>query len=395
MNREQVKRLLSTVGRFLIVFPGHILPVQLTYFFTFLLYYDPLELVHEHDPFAVALCLFMLLPLFFSLVRTATVYDKPLRDAYLASPAAGFKEKLAFWFRQKQFWIETAVFGGLYLLLPIQGTSAVLIDTFCGGNTDAKTALLAVYLPLLFLAHLLARLSAMQVWADLRQGKNVNRWRPNEKRSMVKRTTETILIYAFCGTVLSFLLPIFASLLFFTKKSLNVTVLLALAVLLLTPTVFRVLLAFHKRRAFVKRLAAVCKERRYSATAVKHPYRSMFFLYRGEDFRVTVGEKEFSCKLLCAKNKRNPLTLYANGNCQFTRIFRLITVELFQYDKAAHFGYEADCPKVLILNPVPYQVVKFEGSKAIQLDNGDSVGDYKIFSATAFLNALERDVLDR
>ncbi|MCH5183517.1 MAG: hypothetical protein J1E00_04995 [Oscillospiraceae bacterium] len=395
MNREQIKRLIKAVDRFTDVFLGHILPVQLTYFFTYLLYYDPILEENVHDSTTITISLLMILPLFFSLVRTATVYDRPLREAYLASPAEGFKGKLTFWFRQTQFWVETAVFAGLYLLLPIHWTSAVLVDVFCGGNTASKAKLLAVYLPMLFLLHLLARLSAMQVWTDLQRGKNVNRWRLEEKRSMTKRLVETILVYAFCGTMLSFSLPILAALLPFLKKGLTVTVILLLALLLLTPTVFRSLRAFRKRRAFVKRFIAVCKERGYSATAVRYPYRSLFFLYRGEDFRVTVGEKQFACKLLCAKNKRSPLALYANGICQYARIVRLLTVELFQYDKVGKFGFEADCPKVLILNPVPLQVVKFEGSKAIQLDNGDIVGDYKIFSATAFLNALERDVLDR
>lgn len=395
MNVEKVKQIWKTIDRFTDVFLGHILPVQLTYFFTYLLYYDPFGVENVHDSATVAICLLMLLPLFFSLVRTATVYDKPLRDAYLASPAERFGEKLTFWFRQRQFWIETAVFGGLYLLLPIQWTSAVLVDVFCGGNAASKAGLLAVYLPVLFLVHLLARLSAMQVWTDLRQGKNVKRWRPNEKGIGTKKLVGIIVVYAFCGAGLSYCFPLLAVLLPFVKKSLTATVVVVLAVLLLSPTVFRILRAFHKRRAFVKRFTAVCKERGYAATAIRYPYRSMFFLYRGEDFRVTVGEKQFACKLLCAKNRRNPLALYDNGICQYARMVRLVTVELFQYDKVGNFGFETDCPKILILNPVPYQVVKFEGSKAVQLDNGDCVGDYKLFSATAFLNALERDVLDR
>lgn len=397
MNREKAKQLFKSVNRFFRVFLGFLLPVQIVYLCRYVLAYDPFDGPYTAEPLTVAICLLMLIPLFFSLVRISTVYDRPSQEAFYASPVNGFKEMLVFWFRQKQFWTEAAVFAVLYLLLPIKWTSAVLVQVFCKGNTtsSAKMGLLAVYLPVLFLLHLAARLSAMQVWTAVRKGKDVSKWQLDKKKAMNGKIASLTFVCGGGGCVLSILLPILPSLLPFAKEALTASVVVFLAVLLLSPTVFRTLRAFRKRRAFLKRFASICKEKGYDASAIRYPFRSLFFLYRGESFRVTVGGKEYACKLLCAKNRLTPLALYADGNCQFARSIRFLNVELFQYDRVGYFGYEAECQKILILNPVPNRVVKFDAGKAFQLDNGDSVGAYKIYTATAFLNAMEREVLDR
>lgn len=397
MNREKVKRLFKSTDRFFNVFLGFILPVQIVYLCRYVLTYDPFDGPYTADSLTVAICLILLLPLFFSLVRITTVYDRPSRETFYASPLDGFKEKLLFWLRQRQFWIEAVAFAVLYLLLPIKWTSAVLVQVFCKGNTasSAKMGLLAVYLPVLFLLHLAARLSAMQVWTAVRQGKDVSKWQLDTKKAMKGKIASLTFVCGGGGCILSILLPILPRLLPFAKEALTTSAAVFFAVLLLSPTAFRILRAFRKRRAFLKRFLSICKEKGYDASEIRYPFRSLFFLYRGESFRVTVSGKDYACKLLCAKNRLTPLALYANGNCQFARSVRFLNVELFQYDRVGYFGYEADCQKILILNPVPNRVVKFDAGKAFQLDNGDSVGAYKIYTATAFLNAMERDVLDR
>lgn len=116
MKRTQMQQIFRAVGRFSDVFLGHILPIQLLFYYQYFLYYDPYVGNYAPDPLTVAIGLFFLLPLFFTLVRISTVYDQPLREAFLAFLINRFQDKLMFWIRQKQFWIEAAAFSLLYLL---------------------------------------------------------------------------------------------------------------------------------------------------------------------------------------------------------------------------------------------------------------------------------------
>ena len=105
--------------------------------------------------------------------------------------------------------------------------------------------------------------------------------------------------------------------------------------------------------------------------------------------------------------------------------WKFISIELLSYTKTFSFGWEADCKKILIINPVPKKLLTPKGTSAIpvdeeseyyispksgglkpmvlkvtpkeptvELDNGDIIGGYEIYTARAFLNALERDVID-
>ncbi len=50
---------------------------------------------------------------------------------------------------------------------------------------------------------------------------------------------------------------------------------------------------------------------------------------------------------------------------------------------------------ILIINPIPKTVNVSENGKTALIDNGDRVGEYKIYSATALVNAIDRNCLDR
>jgi hypothetical protein len=112
-----------------------------------------------------------------------------------------------------------------------------------------------------------------------------------------------------------------------------------------------------------------------------------------------------------------------NGTAAFLVKIRFLRLVLFSYTKSFDFSYEADCKKVLIINPIPQRVllpraefsdlldersmltgrtarraivteVSNKSTDSHELDNGDIVGGYEIYSARAFLNALERDCID-
>ena len=70
-------------------------------------------------------------------------------------------------------------------------------------------------------------------------------------------------------------------------------------------------------------------------------------------------------------------------------------LELFRYTTKTDFSFESEHQRVLIVNPVPYALFAGTESHACPIDNGDTVGAYKVFAGTAFLNALERNCVEK
>ena len=50
---------------------------------------------------------------------------------------------------------------------------------------------------------------------------------------------------------------------------------------------------------------------------------------------------------------------------------------------------------MLIANPVSKYMCKLSDEMLAELDNGDDIGEYKIYTGTSFINALSRDCLGK
>ena len=114
-----------------------------------------------------------------------------------------------------------------------------------------------------------------------------------------------------------------------------------------------------------------------------------------ENFNVTVGCKKYSVKFISAIRRKTPFNISSNGDLTFVRTFRIFKVKLFDFTSSYTLTYESSDMKILVLNPTPKYIYKVCEGVALPADNGESIGNYKIYTATAFLRALELDVLDR
>ena len=70
-------------------------------------------------------------------------------------------------------------------------------------------------------------------------------------------------------------------------------------------------------------------------------------------------------------------------------------LEAARIDTYINYSFESENQKVLILNPAPWRIHVYHGGVSRELDVADSVCGYKIFSGSSFLNALERDCIER
>ncbi|MBQ8441585.1 MAG: hypothetical protein IJX19_13055, partial [Clostridia bacterium] len=115
---------------------------------------------------------------------------------------------------------------------------------------------------------------------------------------------------------------------------------------------------------------------------------------------------------LASVKKTNKIYLLPDGTCERARLLHIPAPrvirkggfiqantmdmnegrEAFRIVSTFDYRFEADGEKVLLFNPVPkFLYKKVEDGTSRPLDNGETVGEYKIYAANAFLRALERD----
>lgn len=155
--------------------------------------------------------------------------------------------------------------------------------------------------------------------------------------------------------------------------------------------------ALLKRRTFCRSLLSMCDREGFECSPIKRQFLSSFWWTDGESFRVTAHGKTYSCKLISSKRRGGEhLILEEDGMCTFRHPVRLRGQTLFSFVTNRNFAYEADgLQKVLIINPVPERIWTLYGGRQEEIDNGQSVGEYKIYAGTAFLRALRLDAIDK
>ncbi len=395
MNRDSLKRIWNSCSRFADIFLLHLIVVQGVYF-SVLFFRTRFDLVTTELDFNGKLlpvtCLILMPLVFYSLVRMVVIYSEPLMEQFFKVPEEewNFQKKFQFLFRQKAFWFATAAWVALYLLLPLKWTYAVLLDTFLKGQDSiaGKMYLLAVLFPLFFLLAVAAYFAAFRYWTTYKKGKSSLRYVGETMRKAYRRTLLSVIaVYAMAGLIVCMLLPVFLSILLpIVWTVIWPNGIIALAVGIAVAALLFRLQGLLKRRKFLKRLKRMERDHLCEVTGINRPYRSVFALYDGESFRVKRNGKEYACKLVSALRKSRPMVIHENG------VYELIRSKYIPFGQRGYdFGFDADCQKVLILSPTPKLIFD---SRMRQLDNGDTVGGYKLYTGTAFLNALERDCID-
>lgn len=352
--------------------------------------------------YACVIGLLLMLPLLYSLVRTEVVYDDGLHTAYMEKRHQ-FRtvwDKAAFFAEQKRFWMEAAAFAAVYWILPLETFNRCLVLQLTDGTPGVadKLILFIALCPLFLLSDLIARVSASNRWqscaykTEMEQKKRFGKIRQYGLCILAYGAGSAALIVMVVPVVMTLLTPILGEI----RQSEGVPgILIAIGVLIALVWGVRVLKAFFTRRAFFARLKKICEEKGYTLSDVKHPYLSALFFAAGESFSVQTESKRYSCKMIGSLRKHLPLILHPDGNGCHVHTVRLYKTELFRYETWFTFGYESEDSQVLIVNPVPKKVWGHDGRRTALLDNGDRAGNFRFYAGTAFLNALERECLDR
>ena len=326
----------------------------------------------------------------------------------------------------KLFWVETAVLLALPLLLPMECGFYPLYFLLFGkatfGRALQKMLLLCILWPMTFALSLWQHTSALYTWHEAKVA-----GRDAETGKLLSPVAATAALY---GIALLCIPPIVSILLGALSALAAISLSLVGAVIfgaLLFIYLLRYPRAWRIRRRFLKNLRERCEKYGFSLSEIKRPYASLFRLGDGVSFTVSANGKTYACKLLAGLARHNAMALSPSGIASVIHVIGLRIgprnspagmratffhapdgkadrmlharwfqhLELFRYTTKTDFSFESPHQRILIVNPVPYALFGGTETQASPIDNGDTVGGYKVFAGTAFLNALERNCLDK
>ena len=239
--------------------------------------------------------------------------------------------------------------------------------------------------------------------------------RADKKYGVLYTVGMSFLIYFISSLSVTVLLLLVS--IFFIPTSLNVkdtlTILIPVIVAVVVLLLFKRIRALLVRRKFIKKLKKLCKSYNFVMSEENKLYQSVFHVYDGYNFKINANGKSYACKLVGTLDRGASLcfnkdgTMYAIHSLKLkmplgvnarTMKFTEKTFngeEIFNRTEATDFSFEADCPKLLIVNPIPIKIYSGTPEYSTPIDTGCVVGEYKIFNGTGFLNALERDCMEK
>ncbi len=331
-----------------------------------------------------------------SFVRISVLFDAGLREGYetLDAPPKRLWGRIGYFLHRPSFWIETVAVVLLFWILPLR--FFVLPAISAGLSLPPKWIVFAVLFPTFFIVNIWARLSAMHRWQ--RTAGAPQQEKMYSKKAYNKQMYITATVYGAGGILIPVILPILIAWLFggaYLAFLLLKKVWVFVTVLVLALVFFILWRAARKRRAFLRELERICKEKQYTLSPVRYPYLSAIRFAEGESFSVQTPKGRYSCKLIGGVRRFVPMILQANGEGCFVHALKMRSYELLRYESVFTFGYLSEDRKILIISPTPKKVLLRDRGKMHVMDNGDFAGDFRMYTATAFLNALERECLDR
>ena len=241
-----------------------------------------------------------------------------------------------------------------------------------------------------FLSHIIVvknwRANINEIADDIKEG----------KRSISLKTFKHValnwLIYGVVAYLIMLFVPAVAPwLMLMGKKGVLLLVLWGVIIFLAFFSIFA-LRAVLKRKSFIKKLKEYCQNNSLALSEIVKPYKSVLFDQEGFNFTVEKNGKKYDCKFVSTIFPGSPLALADSGAGIKHFLIRFIKIQISSYKKEFNFSFESENRKILLLVPTPKKVlVTVKNSKLTEADAGEKLGDYTLYNATTFLNALDRD----
>ncbi len=257
-----------------------------------------------------------------------------------------------------------------------------------GAESISRAMGVACVVPAILLMTVISYIMTVNWWA-ITYRKRKKKGEKNLLYSLIKQLAISVPAYLFAAFGLSVVYPAVYSTLLIVKVFIF-ALLIALVCVVLGFVVYKYGRAIVKRAVFIKELRGACKEGGYELGKIKKPYLSIFTVCEGENFVITASDGIYSCKFITCLRRRTPIFLAEDGTASY------MTDNLFFSHTVAHnYFFEGEGSKLLIVNPVAKNIFATDGITNRPLDVGDKVMGYYVYNGTGFLNAIERNCLNR
>ncbi len=318
----------------------------------------------------------------YAAIRFFALYDKEYVAKY------GKEERSFLFLRRWEFWFFLVGTATLTFLSPLP---FVLSPLFTKSTTllwHVALAFDACLVPLFLFSHR----SAEKV-----RGKMKATAQALGTSTLAARLFLLVFFYGFACGGLSFLFRLLSAA--SVWEGIGNKIFIVVALLLAAFLIPLYLRALIKRRSFLKKLKALCAKKKYKLSEIRYPFLSVFKETAGASFTVKADGNTYTCKLCGSINRGSAVLLGANGegSKKYTFYFgrRHFSVELFSLCSYFDYTMEAEGGKVLVFTNVPRRIILTEGKRTFLADSGDEVDGYKVYGASDFLAALERDTVRR
>ena len=353
--------------------------------------------MEDAPPSAAMIANFLLSVLLFlifqSVYFTLAVNDSKSKKEFLEQKAdyESAKAIVKLVFSKPSLYIETAVFAVLSALLPLNLTYAPVSNLlFAAVESSAlcKLFTLLVALPLLFLLTAFAQVSVRKEF--------VREENKQEKDADLIHTVKSIIVVVMVFLCAAFIIPwflpglvtlwnLFGGMLFLWLPLIIIVVVGAIFA-------YSYIRAIIKCKKFMKSLSEICKCDGYSTSTLPKPCSIMRKASVEIDFSVVSPKATYDCKIISGAFRNSPIVFSDKGNGLRQITFRAFRAELFHIMTKFEYGFESENKKILIVLPMPRNIyASVAGSPPRHADNGERIGEYTLYSASAFLNMLDRE----
>ncbi len=283
-----------------------------------------------------------------------------------------------------EYYIPTGMLLLFFAVLPLSWTFAAL-----GYIIPNKVLGKACLIAMLALTGWLGVRSAQKYWAEHTEEKHYT------KKECDRQFSVAAAAYTGAPILIVFVGPYVWAVLMLIVNTVFLKITYFLIALFICFCVYRLARALFKRRSCIRRIQSICAEKGYTLSEIERPYMSVFTPRGGVSFKVTVHDeydetvepRTYACKLIGSVRKNLPVSVYASGVIVYHHEFRFAKSKVFEYQHKVKFGFESEHRKLIVVSPIPKHIWTFHGSLASLIDNGDEVGEYKFYSATAFARA--------
>ena len=337
-----------------------------------------------------------------SVLRLLTLFDKTAREEYLSEYGGVFifSAEIKKVFTSRDFWIESItallMFAAAAMMGAYPDIGGIILGDGSIGTTLCNGISAAILIPTLFVIGIFNRYEVRRYWIEL------DRRQDTEK---IEKPFQFFIRALFISIAYPLVFPLSPLLLFVFYSMFNILfsivdalsiigTAVAIVLLVLIIYVFPLLRGMNKRRKFIADMRRVCERCGYTVSHIKEPYKSFTRPKIGANFSIEKDGREYQCAFVSTLHRGTWLSFVSDTDAYFRH--RIGTKNHhFTVNHHIEYGIRGEGRKCIIISPLPKRIFAESDGSSREILPGDKIWGYTIYNMSGFINAIDRDCLDR